>query len=87
MRSLVRAGGLSLRMSPGGLGPAAAACLFPGFEGTTVPDWLRRWLADGLGGVVLLRMTDKQFYWWTRRIVFCVGVLYVAIALKRTLVG
>jgi len=40
-------------MSPGGLGPAAAACLFPGFEGTTVPDWLRRGLAEGLGGVVL----------------------------------
>ena len=40
-------------MSPGGLEPAATACLFPGFEGTTVPDWLRRWLAEGLGGVVL----------------------------------
>ena len=40
-----------------------------------------------LGGIVLLRMSDTQFYWWTRRIVFCVGVLYVAIALKRTFVG
>jgi beta-N-acetylhexosaminidase len=40
-------------MSPGGLEPAAAACLFPGFDGHAVPDWLRRWLADGLGGVVL----------------------------------
>ena len=40
-------------MSVGGLGPAAAACLFPGFGGTTVPDWLRRWLAEELGGVVL----------------------------------
>ncbi|HYX88220.1 MAG TPA: glycoside hydrolase family 3 protein [Gaiellaceae bacterium] len=40
-------------MSDGGLGPAAAACLFPGFDGTSVPDWLRRWLAEGLGGVVL----------------------------------
>jgi beta-N-acetylhexosaminidase len=40
-------------MSAGGLEPAAAACVFPGFDGLTVPDWLRRLLADGLGGVVL----------------------------------
>lgn len=44
-------------------------------------------LGSRLGGVVLERMSDKQFYWWTRRIVFCVGVLYVAIALKRTVLG
>jgi beta-N-acetylhexosaminidase len=30
-----------------------SGCLFPGFEGTTAPDWLRRWVAEGLGGVVL----------------------------------
>jgi beta-N-acetylhexosaminidase len=35
------------------LGRAAATCLFPGFDGVTVPDWLRRWLGLGLGGVVL----------------------------------
>jgi beta-N-acetylhexosaminidase len=40
-------------MSSGGLEPAAAACLFPGFEGTVLPEWLRPWLAEGLGGVVL----------------------------------
>jgi beta-N-acetylhexosaminidase len=40
-------------MNSGGLEPAAAACLFPGFEGLTVPEWLRRRVADGLGGVVL----------------------------------
>ena len=40
-------------MSAGGLEPAAAACVFPGFRGATVPDWLRRELGDGLGGVVL----------------------------------
>ncbi len=40
-----------------------------------------------LGGIVLLRMNDKQFYWWTRRIVFCVGAFYVAIALKGMFVG
>jgi beta-N-acetylhexosaminidase len=40
-------------MSAGGLEPAAAACVFPGFDGLVVPDWLRRGLADGLGGVVL----------------------------------
>jgi beta-N-acetylhexosaminidase len=40
-------------MSRGGLGPAVAGCLFPGFEGLVAPDWLRRWLGEGLGGVVL----------------------------------
>ena len=40
-------------MNGGGLEPAAAACLFPGFDGVTAPDWLRRSLAGGLGGVVL----------------------------------
>jgi beta-N-acetylhexosaminidase len=37
-------------MSAGGLGPAAAACVFPGFEGLVAPDWLR---GGGFGGVVL----------------------------------
>jgi beta-N-acetylhexosaminidase len=40
-------------MSEGGLGPAAAACLFPGFYGDRVPDWLKDLLGRGLGGVVL----------------------------------
>ena len=40
-------------MSDRGLGPAAAACLFPGFDGHTAPDWLKGLLAQGLGGVVL----------------------------------
>src|SRR5256714_13259499 len=31
----------------------AAACLLPGFAGTTPPDWLRTWIERGLGGVVL----------------------------------
>jgi beta-N-acetylhexosaminidase len=31
----------------------AAACLFPGFDGETVPDWVKRLLGEGLGGVVL----------------------------------
>jgi beta-N-acetylhexosaminidase len=31
----------------------AAGCLLAGFEGPTVPDWLRPWLDGGLGGVVL----------------------------------
>ena len=31
----------------------AAACVFPGFDGLTPPDWVRRWLERGLGGVVL----------------------------------
>lgn len=40
-------------MSARGLEPDSAAVLFPGFDGVVVPDWLRRLLADGLGGVVL----------------------------------
>jgi beta-N-acetylhexosaminidase len=31
----------------------AATCLFPGFPGHVPPDWVRRWLDRGLGGVVL----------------------------------
>ena len=31
----------------------ALGCLLPGFEGTAPPDWVRRRVADGLGGVVL----------------------------------
>ncbi|MDP4506513.1 glycoside hydrolase family 3 protein [Nonomuraea turcica] len=31
----------------------AMTVLHPGFEGTSAPDWLRRALGDGLGGVVL----------------------------------
>src|ERR1044071_1059793 len=31
----------------------AATVLQPGFIGTTAPDWVRRWLAEGLGGVAL----------------------------------
>ncbi|MGP3958583.1 glycoside hydrolase family 3 protein [Nonomuraea sp. 3N208] len=31
----------------------ALTVLHPGFEGTSVPDWLRRALGEGLGGVVL----------------------------------
>jgi beta-N-acetylhexosaminidase len=31
----------------------AAACLLPGFGGTAAPDWLRRRVAAGLGGVML----------------------------------
>ena len=37
----------------GGLERAAAACILSGFTGLTAPDWLRRWLDDGLGGVCL----------------------------------
>jgi beta-N-acetylhexosaminidase len=31
----------------------ATACLFPGFDGLSPPDWVRRELGQGLGGVVL----------------------------------
>ena len=31
----------------------ALGCLLPGFEGTAAPDWIRRRIAEGLGGVVL----------------------------------
>ena len=32
---------------------AAATCIFPSFDGVAPPDWVRRWLERGLGGVVL----------------------------------
>ena len=38
---------------PGSLERLASACILPGAAGLTAPDWLRRELADGLGGVVL----------------------------------
>lgn len=31
----------------------ADRCLFPGFEGTTAPDWVRKRVSAGLGGVIL----------------------------------
>ena len=31
----------------------ASTCILPGFEGLVVPDWVRRRLSEGLGGVVL----------------------------------
>jgi beta-N-acetylhexosaminidase len=31
----------------------ASACVFPGFPGYEAPDWVRRRVADGIGGVVL----------------------------------
>lgn len=37
----------------GELPSLAAAVLQPGFVGTGPPDWVCRWLAEGLGGVVL----------------------------------
>ena len=35
------------------LGRLAGAVLQPGFTGSTPPDWVRRWLGEGLGGVAL----------------------------------
>ncbi|GIF17560.1 beta-N-acetylhexosaminidase [Actinoplanes tereljensis] len=35
------------------LAKLAAAVLQPGFVGTTAPDWVRRWIGEGLGGVAL----------------------------------
>ena len=37
----------------GDLERLALACIFPGFEGPVAPEWLRRRLSEGLGGVVL----------------------------------
>ena len=47
-------------MTEGGLESAAAACVFPGFYGVIVPDWLRRGLAGGLGGVVLFARNVRE---------------------------
>jgi beta-N-acetylhexosaminidase len=40
----------------------AAGVLLPGFAGTTAPDWVRRWVSDGLGGVLLFgrNVVDDQ---------------------------
>ena len=38
----------------------AAGCLFPGFAGLEPPDWIRRRLAEGLGGVVLYSRNVKS---------------------------
>lgn len=40
-------------MPEGNLQSLAATVLQPGFVGTTAPTWVRRWLGDGLGAVVL----------------------------------
>ncbi|WFE66746.1 glycoside hydrolase family 3 protein [Micromonospora sp. WMMD714] len=40
-------------MNERNLAGLAATVLQPGFVGTAPPDWVRRWLADGLGAVVL----------------------------------
>jgi beta-N-acetylhexosaminidase len=37
----------------GELPELAATVLQPGFVGTSAPEWVRRWLGDGLGGVAL----------------------------------
>ncbi|MEU7694989.1 glycoside hydrolase family 3 protein [Microbispora hainanensis] len=48
-------------MIGGELDRMAMAVLQPGFEGTEPPGWLRRALADGLGGVVLFaRNVDRD---------------------------
>src|SRR5438552_3144995 len=44
---------MSARHGGQGLSGLANAVIRPGFVGVRPPDWLRRWLADGLGGVVL----------------------------------
>ena len=31
----------------------ASACIFPSFPGSVAPDWARRFLAEGGGGIVL----------------------------------
>ncbi len=42
-----------LSAANGNLAALAAAVLQPGFVGTAPPGWIRRWLGDGLGSVVL----------------------------------
>jgi beta-N-acetylhexosaminidase len=53
----------------------AAGCLFPGFPGLEPPDWVRRRLADGLGGVVL--------FGWNVRDPEQVGALTAALHAER----
>jgi beta-N-acetylhexosaminidase len=44
---------VSARAPSRSLAQLASACIFPGAAGLAAPDWLRREVADGLGGVVL----------------------------------
>jgi len=39
-------------------------------------------LGSSLATPVLARMTDKQFYWWTRRIVLVLGCYYIVEAVR-----
>lgn len=39
-------------------------------------------LGSSLATPVLARMTDKQFYWWTRRIVLLLGCYYIVEAMR-----
>ena len=38
----------------------ASSCILPGFEGPSVPDWVRRRIDEGLGGVVLYRVERRE---------------------------
>ncbi|TDC31330.1 glycoside hydrolase family 3 protein [Micromonospora sp. 15K316] len=42
-----------MSLPAGHLAALAATVLQPGFVGTTAPQWVRRWLGEGLGSVVL----------------------------------
>src|SRR5207249_9603060 len=42
--------------------PGMIDCLLPSFEGPEAPDWLRRLVAEGVGGVVLFgsNLRDRE---------------------------
>lgn len=44
-------------------------------------------LANMLATLVLERMTDRQFYWWTRRIVLVIGLYFIGMASWTWLTG
>jgi uncharacterized membrane protein YfcA len=62
-------------------GALAGHGLDPEWWGLAVLAPLAAFAGSSAAAPVLHRMTDKQFYWWTRRIVLALGCYYIAAAL------
>ncbi len=67
-------------------GALAGSFLEPQWWGLAGLAPLAAILGASLASSVLERMTDKQFYWWTRRIVLVLGIYYLVEASRAWLV-
>jgi len=71
--------------SEANLASLAATVLQPGFVGTTAPSWVRRWLGDGLGAVVLFArnvVDSEQVAALTKKVMENVVQLKVPLAVE-----